>query len=74
MPTLSSCNNASVWQPSSGFSSLSSGMKGHQISLRLEFSGVSSGLRMCTITSSLKNGVKGQEDMIHTLTLTLSLF
>lgn len=66
MPTLSSCSNASVWQLSSGLSSLSSGIKGHQMSLRLEFSGVSSGLRMCTITSSLGDGVKGQKDSSST--------
>jgi len=53
--TLSSWSSANVWHASSGFSSLSSGIKGHQMSLRLELSGVSSGLWMWTITSSLRN-------------------
>lgn len=55
--TRSSWSSAKVWQDSSGLSSLSSGMKGHQMSRLCEFSGVSSGLRMCTTTSSLRGTV-----------------
>ena len=51
--TLSSCNRATVGLPSSQQSSLSSGMKGHQMILRKWFSGVPSGCRMWTKISSL---------------------
>lgn len=47
------------------------------MSLRLEFSGVSSGLRMCTITSSLRTRVKGQQNFLllhrHTLQILYPL-
>lgn len=56
MPSLltrSSCNRATIGLPSSQQSSLSSGMKGHQMILRKWFSGVPSGCRIWTKISSL---------------------
>lgn len=51
--TRSSCSRATVGLLSSQQSSLSSGMKGHQMILRKWFSGVPSGCRMWTKISSL---------------------
>lgn len=59
--TRSSCNRATVGLPSSQQSSLSSGMKGHQMILRKWFSGVPSGCWMWTKISSLSMVLRAKQ-------------
>lgn len=59
--TRSSCNRATVGLPSSQQSSLSSGIKGHQMILRKWFSGVPSGCWMWTKISSLSRVLRANQ-------------